>query len=47
MLRLIALQGYGHIRTWHIYNAGKTLYRVVELLLQLKNKIIMPNNVET
>ena len=40
---------YGHLRTWHIYNAGKTLYmdrsRVVEFLLQfLKKQQIMPNN---
>ena len=43
---------YGQLRTWNIYNAGKTLYRdrshVVEFLLHLENKQqIMPNNVET
>ena len=41
---------YGHTRTWHIHNTGKTLYRdrIVELLLQLENKQqIMQNNVET
>ena len=27
MVRFIALQGYGHIGTWHIYNASKTLYK--------------------
>ena len=33
---------YGHLRTYQIYNAGKTLYmdrsRVVELLLQFEKK---------
>ena len=44
---------YGHIRTWHIYNTGKTcMYRdrnrVVELLLKFENKPrIMQNNLET
>ena len=43
---------FGHLRTWHINNAGKTLYRdrnhVVKVILQLENKQqSMPNNVET
>ena len=42
---------YGHLGTWHNYNAGKTLYRdqihVVGFLLHLENKQIMPYNVET
>ena len=39
---------YGHIRTWHIYNTGKTLYIVEELLLQSENnQQTMPNNEET
>ena len=42
---------YGHMRTWNIHNAGKTLYigieDIVELSLQLENKHqIMQNNVE-
>ena len=44
--------GYGHLRTWEIGKAGKTLYRVrsyvVVLSLHLKNKQqIMQNNLET
>ena len=41
---------YGHMRTWNIHNAIKTLYIgiEVELLLQFENKQqIMQNNVET
>ena len=51
MVRFIALQGYGHIGTWHIYNASKTLYKdrtvYLQLLLHLENKQIMPNKLET
>ena len=35
MQRFIALlQEYGHIRTWHIYNTGKTLYIWIETVWQ-------------
>ena len=42
---------YRHLRTWHIYNAGKTLYkdrsRVVELFQMENKQQSMQNNVET
>ena len=52
MLHFIAFIEYGHLRTWHMNNAGKMVYRkrsrVVSILLQLENKQqIMPNNVDT
>ena len=42
---------YGYLRTWNICDAGKTLYRgrdfVVEFLLHFENKQqIRPNNVK-
>ena len=39
---------YGHMRTWNIHNAGKTLYiGIEEFSLHLENKQqIMQNNVE-
>ena len=41
-------EDYGHMRTWNIHNAGKTLHIGIELLLQLENKQqIMQNNVGT
>ena len=40
---LLYCDGYGHLRTWHIYNARKTLHkyrrRVVEFSLYLENKL--------
>ena len=41
---------YGLLRTWYIYNVGKTLYRdlshVVEFLLQLRNKVETTDHVK-
>ena len=52
MLRFIALQGVrAHENVEHSQHRENVIYRdrsrIIELLLQLKNKQIMQNNVET
>ena len=44
MLRYTSLdcKEYGHIRTWHIYNTGKTMWQQCE-----NNQQILQNNSET
>ena len=38
---------YRHVKTWHIYNIGKTYIEGSKLLLLLENQQIMPKNMET
>ena len=52
MLRFIALQGvWAHKNVEHSQHRENVIYRdrsrIIELLLQLENKQIMQNNVET
>ena len=38
MLSLMRCEEYGHIRTWYIYNASKTVIEIEELLPQVEIK---------